>query len=438
MRLPKPAFCAAAFLAGSFAVAQTDVRIDEIYVCGRTGTTAAAKVGEPFWVGAQFTVLGHPSSRYKFRVETPFARIETARLSFGLEPGEYRVYAGPIPALMDGPIEVKATLDPERRLREFNRIDNFSRFVVEPEPPITAHEYFHALSLQSRLTTTIAFYPSSNVPSNLTAWIPIAANESFQENTLPTNNFLSIAAAEPFGQSIGINIAQPTNRDPFTFEAGFQTTARASRINFDLLTLLGRGVDPEQSRWLLPEKLVEVGKPEFHSWLASVFPNGYQIHSTAEIAEKIYRCLLRRTIYALRPGIAPSALRTLRDKKGDCGGLSALFVALCRTAGIPARTVAGFTTGANNWHVWAEFHVSGAGWIPVDPAYAEARLHTGADLPIYFGVIPDLNERVATAFGFDRRLSGREVSMLQSPVVFWVGNGLQVKSVTPVCQLNVQ
>jgi hypothetical protein len=83
--------------------------------------------------------------------------------------------------------------------------------------------------------------------------------------------------------------------------------------------------------------------------------------------------------------------------EGDCGQQHALFVALCRAVGIPARYVVGFV-GWNPWikeedlnlflwielnlsserlagtqhylatspHAWAEFYLEGYGWIPVD------------------------------------------------------------------------
>lgn len=58
---------------------------------------------------------------------------------------------------------------------------------------------------------------------------------------------------------------------------------------------------------------------------------------------------------------------------GECGDYSALFVALCRAAGIPARPVIGrwATSKAEDWHVWAEFYLPGYGWIPVDATIAD-------------------------------------------------------------------
>jgi len=68
---------------------------------------------------------------------------------------------------------------------------------------------------------------------------------------------------------------------------------------------------------------------------------------------------------------------------GKCGDLSALFVGLCRSIGIPARDVYGIRVADSQWgykslgksgdisgaqHCRAEFHLAGHGWIPVDPA----------------------------------------------------------------------
>ena len=436
MRLPKPAFCAAVLLASSWAAAQTDIRITEVFVCDASGLPSTAKVGEPFWVAARFQVVGEPSSRFKFRVETAYAKIDTARLSFGVTPGSYWVSTGPISTLMDGPVEVKATLDPERKLRVDNRQNNSVRLIVQPETPISALQYFDPQTVQSRFGSTTTFYAYSAVPSSVTCWLPIPESDGFQQVLSAAPAFMIPAASEPFGQSIGTATVTPSNLNAISFEASFQTTASAARINFAMLKLLGSSTDPNQSEWLAAERLVEVGKPEFRAWITSVFPSGTGGLSTVEVARKIYRSILMRTYYEFRPGVAPSALRTLRDRKGDCGGLSSLFVALCRTAGIPSRTVAGFAKGANNWHVWAEFHVAGAGWIPVDPSYAESMIPNGSDLPIYFGVIPELNERVATAFGLDRRLGGLEMPMLQSPAVFWTGPNVRVQRVAAFSNLT--
>lgn len=60
----------------------------------------------------------------------------------------------------------------------------------------------------------------------------------------------------------------------------------------------------------------------------------------------------------------------LTDRKGDCGQYSRLYVAMCRSLGIPARTI----TTRNVYgglHRHAEFHLPGYEWLPVDVATAQ-------------------------------------------------------------------
>jgi transglutaminase-like putative cysteine protease len=72
-------------------------------------------------------------------------------------------------------------------------------------------------------------------------------------------------------------------------------------------------------------------------------------------------------------GGSKGAKLAFENEYGECGDYSALFVALCRAAGIPARPVVGrwATSEAIDWHVWAEFHLPGYGWVPVDPTVAD-------------------------------------------------------------------
>jgi transglutaminase-like putative cysteine protease len=69
----------------------------------------------------------------------------------------------------------------------------------------------------------------------------------------------------------------------------------------------------------------------------------------------------------------PSAREVLRTKVGDCNEHTALFVAMARSIGIPARIAVGlvFMHGAFYYHAWAEVYITerpGRGlWLPVDP-----------------------------------------------------------------------
>ncbi len=74
------------------------------------------------------------------------------------------------------------------------------------------------------------------------------------------------------------------------------------------------------------------------------------------------------------PGYGQGDVRyALRTHKGNCTDFHSLFMAMCRSQGVPARFIMGASlsteaTGQaliNGYHCWAEFH-DGTGWEPVD------------------------------------------------------------------------
>jgi len=67
----------------------------------------------------------------------------------------------------------------------------------------------------------------------------------------------------------------------------------------------------------------------------------------------------------------------LKNRIGTCDEFSSLFIALCRSLGIPARYVSGVAysnipelEGFGN-HAWAEVYFPDNGWVPFDPTYGE-------------------------------------------------------------------
>lgn len=74
-------------------------------------------------------------------------------------------------------------------------------------------------------------------------------------------------------------------------------------------------------------------------------------------------------------GCGPGDVCTLlQTRGGKCGDIHSVYVALARSAGVPAREVFGIRQGRKDgqditgWqHCWVEFYLPGTGWIPVDP-----------------------------------------------------------------------
>lgn len=72
-------------------------------------------------------------------------------------------------------------------------------------------------------------------------------------------------------------------------------------------------------------------------------------------------------------GYQDSLTESVEAKQGSPWHYSALFTAICRNQGIPARMVRGLVFGGERWfpHQWAEFYIDHYGWIPVDPWLAD-------------------------------------------------------------------
>jgi len=112
-------------------------------------------------------------------------------------------------------------------------------------------------------------------------------------------------------------------------------------------------------------------------------------------ARKIFDWVLENIDYQLVPGLK-GALFTLQNRYGECGDYSALFIALCRAVGIPARPVVGIWANSfNEPHVWAEFYLPNYGWLPVDASQADG----WGNVDSYFGHLD--NGRIILSKGFN-------------------------------------
>jgi transglutaminase-like putative cysteine protease len=111
-------------------------------------------------------------------------------------------------------------------------------------------------------------------------------------------------------------------------------------------------------------------------------------HTDIEKSRAIYEWIVDNT--ARNPktrGCGTGDIRFMletKDLSGKCADLNALYVGLARAAGVPARDVYGIRVAKSNLgykslgantetitkaqHCRAEVHLSGYGWVPVDPA----------------------------------------------------------------------
>jgi hypothetical protein len=157
----------------------------------------------------------------------------------------------------------------------------------------------------------------------------------------------------------------------------------AQRFSGDILelrdpqALAADRADPTAGRYLAPEAFIESDAPEIVAEAAKAIAG---VTGTRARAEKLTRYV--NALLDKKPTVSlPSAREVLRTKVGDCNEHTALYVAMARALGIPARIAVGlvYIHGAFYYHAWPEVYIEeglAAGdlglaakglWLPVDP-----------------------------------------------------------------------
>lgn len=126
---------------------------------------------------------------------------------------------------------------------------------------------------------------------------------------------------------------------------------------------------PERfKRELEPTPLMPIQDPRLKARAKQVIGTETDARKAAyKLARYVHNTLAKQS-----PDVASTtALEILQNPRGDCSEHCVLFVALCRSVGIPARRASGFVNIGNDWgaHDWAEIW-TGA-WIGADPTTGE-------------------------------------------------------------------
>ncbi len=143
----------------------------------------------------------------------------------------------------------------------------------------------------------------------------------------------------------------------------------------DPQTLRPGPADPDARRYLAPEALIESDDPDIRAEAETAVHGVTGARARAERLTRYVNGLLEK-----KPTVSlPSAREVLRTKVGDCNEHTALFVAMARALGIPARIAVGLAyvrgvRGAFYYHAWPEVYLeetaSARGlWLPVDPTF---------------------------------------------------------------------
>jgi transglutaminase-like putative cysteine protease len=141
----------------------------------------------------------------------------------------------------------------------------------------------------------------------------------------------------------------------------------------DARSLVPGAPDPDAAKHARPEPLIESDAPEILAEAEAAVAGVTGIRAKAERLIRHVNAILDK-----KPTVSlPSAREVLRTRVGDCNEHTALYVALARALGIPARIAVGLAyvrgiQGAFYYHAWPEVYLEEHGrglWLPVDPTF---------------------------------------------------------------------
>ncbi len=127
--------------------------------------------------------------------------------------------------------------------------------------------------------------------------------------------------------------------------------------------------DTALQAFLGPEPLIQSANPRIEAQ-ARLILNGARERDPAKAAALLTHWVYGHVKKQSSPG-APNAVQVLETLRGDCNEHTALYVALARAAGLPARTAAGvvYRNGRFYYHAWPEVFLGD--WVAVDPMFDE-------------------------------------------------------------------
>jgi len=190
--------------------------------------------------------------------------------------------------------------------------------------------------------------------------------------------------------------AKPSRGEAISFVLRFTFTAYETTTSIDPNDVQPYDESgPLYTLYTRSERFIEASDPqivEIANQVAAEKANPYLL------ARRFYDYVVDTANYQLLGKGLLGAKTLATTGNGECGDYSALFVALCRAQGIPARPVVGYwaISGIEQTHVWAEFYVEPFGWIPVDPTIGQSEPDRR---DYYFGNID--NQRVILNKGYN-------------------------------------
>jgi hypothetical protein len=156
------------------------------------------------------------------------------------------------------------------------------------------------------------------------------------------------------------------------FRISFIYESSAQHFNLSAFKILPYDKESDLYKKYTSEQLPQINFSENIKKLADSITGNEK--NPEEIVRKIYLWFKENIPWtgALEYSIMPDIPEyVLKNRRGDCGMQTLLYISMLRYKGIPARWQSGWMVppGDENLHDWCEVYFEGIGWIPSDVSY---------------------------------------------------------------------
>ena len=159
---------------------------------------------------------------------------------------------------------------------------------------------------------------------------------------------------------------------PIVFTVEYEFTSHGEWIDFEMIDDTDLNDYPSELAEYTAERKPHI---QFTETLKSLTDDVTQnANGTKETVEAIYKHIVEN--YPWASALEYSTIKNIpeyaiENKKGDCGQVALLLIAMLRYKDIPAHWQSGWMMhpGEVNLHDWAEYYIDGVGWIPIDASF---------------------------------------------------------------------
>ncbi len=236
---------------------------------------------------------------------------------------------------------------------------------------------YSALNLNLLITNDFEVVPVSgnsylSYVSAQLSWFPI---DDYRQET----DYISTEPRAKFDEESGFLFewAHPSETSfSISQESILEAKDEFKRVNKKIVFPI-QDLDPKYAVFLEPGKIIDIDQ-DIKSTASGIVGEEDDLYKAVFKLARWAEDNIEYNLSTMTVDASQKASWVLENRKGVCDEITSLFIAMCRSLGMPARFVTGISYSNiylenNGWgpHGWAEVYFPGDGWVPFDITYKE-------------------------------------------------------------------